>query len=166
MIMLDPNDIISPYKEYANYYGDTCHLTHPEHVIIPNWVENACILPLIAIDVVCDKNFDDNHPTGSSLNDILYYSQSFNTYDYLKNKEFQGEKGGWARGSVKRFEPCLLSQLPDNPVYMMESQYRLTFDHTPTAPGTYEFTVKFTFGPDPLSGETVDIAPTKVSIEF
>ena len=48
----------------------------------------------------------------------------------------------------------------------MESNFEILFDHEPTTPGTYEFTVKFTFGPDPLTGETVDIAPAKVSIEF
>ena len=166
MVMLDQNDILSPYKEYAEYYGDTCHLTNHESFTLPTWTNNACVLPLIAIDVVCDKNFDENHPAGSSLNDILFYDQTLNTYDYLKNKEYQGEVLRWGRGSAQNFEPRILSQIPDNPVYLMESAFEILFDHEPTAPGTYEFTVKFTFGEDPLTGETVDIAPAKVSIEF
>jgi len=63
-------------------------------------------------------------------------------------------------------EKLPLSSIPEKPLLMMSNQFEIAFDHTPSAPGTYEFTVKFTFGPDPLSGETVDIAPAKVSIEF
>ena len=165
-IIIDQKDIISPYKEYAAYYGDTTHLTdHVSGIGATPW-DFACVLPVTAIDVVCDKDFDAEHPAGSKLNDILYYSQFLETYDYLTNKEYQGEPIYSGKGSMKSFQPRKLSDFCGNPLYLMESQYQLTFDHEPAAPGTYEFTVKFTFGPDPLSGETVDIAPAKVSIEF
>lgn len=167
MIMIDPNDIINPYKEYAAYYGDTTHLTHHDGCITGmNGIYNACVLPLLAIDVVTNKDFDAEHQAGSKLNDIVFYDQSHATYEYLKNKDYQEEALYWGRGSCKDFEPRRLDLIPENPVYLMESDFALRFDHAPATPGTYEFTIKFTFGPDPLSGETVDIEPVTVSMEF
>ena len=165
-IMIDEKDIISPYKEYAAYYGDTTHLKHHDGALTGSSIYNACVLPLLSIDVVTNKDFDADHPAGSKLNDILYYDQSHDTYEYLKNKEYKGEALYWGRGSCKDFEPRRLDLIPENPVYLMESEFWITFDHAPATPGTYEFTIKFTFGPDPLSGETVDIEPVTVSMEF
>ena len=165
-VMINPKDIISPYKEYAAYYGDTTHLTYHNSGIGATPWNFACVLPVTAIDVVCNKDFDADHPAGSKLNDILYYNQWLQTYEYLKDKNYQGEPIITGKGSMKMFEPRKLSEFNSKPLYLMESEYQLTFDHSPSAPGTYEFTVKFTFGEDPLTGETVDIAPAKVSIDF
>ncbi len=166
-VLIDEKDLISPYKEYAEYYGDTAHLKNHHSVILGiSKVFNVCVSPLTAIDVICNKEFDNNHPAGSSLNDILSYKQSLELYEYLKNKQYQGEELYYTIGSIQDFNPRKLNTLPDNPVYLMESDFSLIFDHEPTTPGTYEFTVKFTFGADPLTGETVDIAPATVSIDF
>ncbi len=166
-VIIDKNDLISPYKEYADYYGDTTHLKDHKGVFMGiSSIENVCVLPLTAIDVTCNKEFDNNHPAGSSLNDIIYYKQSLELYEYLKNKKYQGEEFDSPICSIQDFNPRKLNTLPDNPVYLMESKISLTFDHKPSASGTYEFTVKFTFGADPLTGETVEIAPATVSIDF
>ena len=163
IVIADENDIISPFKEYAEYYADTTHLNR--HYI---WetdgtgMFDGCVLPLIAIDVVCNKDFDKEHPTGSKLNDILFYNQSLESYLFLQDTTNNGKPSS----SIPNFNPRKLSELPEKPVYLMESNFEIFFDHDPTSPGTYEFTVKFTFGPDPLTGETVDIAPAKVSIDF
>ena len=165
-IMLDSKDIISPYKEYSDYFKDNNHITgHEKGFYNPSSIQ-ACVVPVTAIDVTCDKDFDANHPAGTPLNDIIKYEQDYDTYAYLNTPEKNGQKLYWGLNLVNTFEARSLADLPNNPVYMMDSGYQLTFDHEPAAPGTYEFTVKFTFGPDPLSGETVDIAPAKVSIEF
>ena len=121
---------------------------------------------MLAIDVVTNKDFDEGHLAGSKLNDILFYDQSLDRYSYLQDKEYQKEKLYSGIGSCKDFEPRRLGLIPENPVYLMESNFVIRFDHAPTTPGTYEFTIKFTFGPDPLSGETVDIEPVTVSMEF
>ncbi|MBO7440366.1 MAG: hypothetical protein J6U21_11900 [Bacteroidales bacterium] len=167
-IIIDEKDIISPFKEYASYYGDTTHLTNHDGIKTNSQcgADNACVLPLLAIDVVTNKDFDEGHLAGSKLNDILFYDQSLDRYSYLQDKEYQEEKLYSGIGSCKEFEPRRLSQIPENPVYLMESHFVIRFDHAPTTPGTYEFTIKFTFGPDPLSGETVDIEPVTVSMEF
>ena len=161
-VVADKKEIISPFKEYAEYYADTTHLT--EHMIEENDASgfDGCVLPLIAIDVVCNKDFDQDHPAGSKLNDILLYNQRLESYLFLQDKSNNGKP----ISSIADFKPRKLSELPENPVYLMESNFEIIFDHSPSSPGTYEFTVKFTFGEDPLTGETVDIAPAKVSIDF
>jgi hypothetical protein len=166
-IMIDKKDIISPFKEYAAYYGDTLHMMdHDGTLFSGSGAFQACVLPLIAIDVVCDKEFDADHPAGSKLNDILFYDQSLDMYNYLQNKEYQGEDMHSGRGSCMDFGLRRLSLLSEQPVYLMESDFCIRFDHSPSTPGTYDFTVKFTFGADPLTGDTVDIAPAKVSLNF
>ena len=161
--IVDEKEIISPYKEYAEYYADTTHLTdHRGWLHDGTGAFDGCVLPLIAIDIECNKDFDKEHPTGSKLNDILFYNQELESYLFLQDTSNNGK----LKSDIPYFNPRKLSELPNNPVYLMESNFEIIFDHEPTAPGTYEFTVKFTFGPDPLTGETVDIAPAKVSIEF
>jgi len=72
-IFIDKNDIQSPYKEYSEYYGDTlCKCDHTDYGNF--YGESACALPVIGIDVICDKDFDSNHPAGSLLNDITTVS--------------------------------------------------------------------------------------------
>ncbi|MBO7566166.1 MAG: hypothetical protein J6T60_03600 [Bacteroidales bacterium] len=166
-VIIDKNDIISPFKEYAAYYGDTTHLTNHDAVLISGrGVDHACVMPLLAIDVICNKNFDTKHLAGSKLNDIMFYKQSLEMYNYLQDKKKQGEELYSGIGSCKEFDKRRLSLIPENPIYLMESKFYIMFDHAPATPGTYEFTIKFTFGPDPLSGETVDIEPVTVSMEF
>ena len=166
-ILIDENDLISPYKEYAAYYGDTTHLkNHDSELLGLCKYYNLCVLSLTAIDVVCNKAFDNNHPAGTSLNDILYYDQGLEVYKYLQNQQYRGEELYSTSGSIQDFNPRKLNSLSENPVYLMESDFDLLFDHEPTTPGTYELTIKFTFGADPLTGETVDIEPVTVSIDF
>ncbi|MBQ1698449.1 MAG: hypothetical protein II075_11285, partial [Bacteroidales bacterium] len=165
-VMVDPNDIISPFKEYAAYYADTIYPSnHYCELIGLRGEVNLCVLPLIGIDVVCNKDYDEEHPAGSKLNDILFYDQYLDTYGYLQSKEYQGESLKIGYGHIKDFEMRRINLLAENPVYLMESDFCLRLDHSPAVPDTYEFTIKFTFGSDPLTGETVDIAPVTVSME-
>ncbi len=164
-VMVDDNDIASPYKDYASYYGDTAHLTiHDCYPFDYLGYYNVCAFPLLGIDVVCNKDFDIEHPAGSKVNNILLYYQSLETYSYLQDKTHQGED--FSNADIKNFKPRRLDLIPENPVYLMESEFWIKFGHAPATPGTYEFTIKFTFGPDPLTGETVDIEPVTVSMEF
>ena len=168
-VFIDENDLLSPYKEYAQYYGDTlCITRHVEYDVF-----SACVLPIVGIDVVCNKDFDSNHPSGVLLNDIMKYGWPQNIYGCLhdvdenNNLKYYGKKAFELYSSETFITNSIqLSDIPKEPLIMMGNQYTLLFDHEPTTPGTYEFTVKFTFGPDPLTGETVDIEPVTVSIDF
>lgn len=164
-ILLEDNDIMNPYKDYSLLFEDYGHITDHDYMAINSGIQ-ACVLSVTAIDVICNKDFDQSHPAGSNLNDILKYNQDFDTYTFLHSPENKGKDIHSGLNWITKFEPRKLSDIPNNPIYMMNRAYEISFDHEPTTPGTYEFTVKFTFGADPLTGETVDIAPATVSIDF
>ena len=169
-VFIDENDIINPYKGYAIFYGDTVHKTR--HSSLYEGELNACVLPITGIDVISLNDYDDKHPKGSSVNDIMEIDTYHNVYGYLHETDNNGipryktqdEFGIMPYYVINKI--VSLSTIPDNPLQMVADRINLQFISEPAAPGTYEFTVKFTFGPDPLSGETVDIAPAKVSIDF
>lgn len=162
---MEDNDIMNPYKDYSLLFEDYGHITDHDYMAINSGIQ-ACVLSVTAIDVICNKDFDQSHPAGSNLNDILKYNQDFDTYTFLHSPENKGKDIHSGLNWITKFEPRKLSDIPNNPIYMMNRAYEISFDHEPTTPGTYEFTVKFTFGADPLTGETVDIAPATVSIDF
>lgn len=169
-VLIAPGDIISPYKEYAEYYGDTLLMTaHEEGLEICN----VCVLPITGISVTCDKDFDKSHPAGSNLGDIMFWSSMYDLYGALHDVDENGEprNNGLSAddffrqsGSIKSNIP--LSSIPEHPLMMTGDKFYLKINRPPSEPGTYEFTVKFTFGPDPLSGEVVDVPPAKVRIDF
>ncbi|MCQ2973313.1 MAG: hypothetical protein MJ211_00725 [Bacteroidales bacterium] len=169
---IDKNDINSPYKEYATYFGDTlCISDHYDGGEF--YGETASVLPLIGVDVISDKDFDENHSAGTLLNDIIKYGWTDNIYNCLhevdenNNLRFYGKRDFELYSSDNfLLEPFSITSLPTNPLLMMGSKFYLKFDHEPTNSGTYQFTVKFIFGSDPITGETVDIAPATVSIDF
>ncbi len=173
-VFIDTNDIINPYKKYAEYFGDTILKTH--HGTGAEYSgSNICVMPITGIDVTCDKNFDEKHPVGTPLNDIIQYLGYKNLYKYLNEKDENGVPLHQGKRLYDFYQHTLdtnycynvtLSDIPEHPLIMAIEHFTLEFTHTPTEHGRYEFTVKFSFGPDPLSGETVDIAPAKVSIEF
>lgn len=173
-IFIDPNDIASPYKEYSEYFGDTILKTkHDSGGIVLNSLGYICVLPITGIDVTCDKDFDGEHPAGSKLNDIMVWDYFRNYYEYLNVKDKNGKlcnKGKRLYDFYQEDNYCIesipLAEIPNHPLMMAEHDFTIKFNHEPTEHGKYEFTVKFHFGPDPLSGETVDIDPAKVSIEF
>ena len=170
-VFIDKNDIQSPYKEYAEYFGDTLCLTdHTDYG--DNYGFHACVLPVVAINVVCNKDFDSGHPAGTLLNDIAYLEQYLNYYNCLHQKSgdnllYYG-KTAYELYNASNFivENMPLSYIPGNPILMMEGYFNIVFSHQPSTPGTYEFTVQFKFGFDPLTGETVEIEPATVSIDF
>lgn len=165
-IEIEETDVLSPFKEYAEYYGDTAHIVPHFFGELGHLHQNVCINPVLTIDVTCNKDFDETHPKGTKLNDIIYYEQHLDTYNYLQNKDNIGKRLYSESGDIEEFTPRKLSDFKDNPLYLMESEYHLIFEHEPIEPGTYEFTVKFTFGPDPLTNEPLEIAPATVSIDF
>ena len=171
-VMIDDADILSPYKEYAAFYGDTICVSKHSNCGI-NQSLGACVLPLIGIDVVCSQDFDAAHPAGTSLNDVVVIAGMNNTYNCLHEKDENGkllysDKSSWEMFDAENYilENIPLTTIPNNPILMMQSQFGLGFTSEPSSPGIYDFTVKFTFGADPLTGETVDIAPATVSIDF
>ena len=147
---------MSGFVKYANFFGDTLGVV--KHGIPHQQI--ASVMPLVSVDVTSDSDFDETHPAGSSLNNIL----SLYTYhDLGASIASKREKGVWCRDSIF---VGLTAITETNPVNMLNDWFRIHFTKAPATPGAYKFTVSMKFGADPLTGETVDIEPVTVEIEF
>lgn len=142
------------YKKYAAYYGDTTY--NSLHVI---GEAIGCASTLSCIMVVCDKDFDAEHPSGTILND-LFQVRYPRYYQYIKS----GYKPKTSLSSYELDSIAELFSFKDVPLFADETS--LIFKQHPAAPGKYTFTVSFTFGEDPITGEKVELAPASIEIEF
>jgi len=148
----------STFEKYANSLGDTLgNVEHP----IPH-TDFASVVPVLTVDVISDSQFDETHPAGSSLNDLMYI---YNWRDYGYANDYKREHDAWIYGQDE-LRRGLDSISTTNQIAMLGNWFRLHFKKAPAAPGTYKFTVSMKFGADPLTGETVEIEPVTVEIEF
>ncbi len=143
-------------QEYVKYYGDTT---------FSGWIKYSgddyivSAMPLNSINIVSDKDFDTEHPAGSSLNDMftLEYASAWNliqsNYDPKINIHQYGQ-----------YQTMPLSESKELilPFYWMG----LYFNKLPEKLGTYEFTITFNYGKDPISGREAKVAPAVVKAEF
>ncbi len=144
------------FERYAKSFGDTIFSNMHVHQCL------ASVMPLVAIEITADRQFDETHAAGSSLRDLIdfYMWRDFKTVisNYRETREIDYGHEELVRnlGSVSE----------DNPIYMLNDWFRLHFKKPPATPGTYKFTICMKFGEDPLTGETVEIKPVSVEIEF
>ncbi len=144
------------FEKYATFFGDTlCDGSHIKQ-------HYASVLPVISIEVTADRQFDRKHPVDSLLNDILYL---YVWRDYRYEFELKRTYDKWYNGEEEPRKP-LDSISADNPVYMLPKWFRLHFKKNPDTLGTYNLTITMKFGADPVTGETVEIDPIKVQMEF
>ncbi len=155
----DPVNIISrrsdKYNEYVKYYGDTT---------FSGWIWHSgsykvSAMPLNTINVTADKNFDSEHPAGTSLNDIftLEYASAWNLIQSNYDTNINIRQNGKPQTiPLSEFKPLIL------PCHDMT----LYFNKLPEKLGTYEFTITFDYGKDPISGREVKVAPAVVKAEF
>ena len=148
------NSDLEQYKKYAKFYGDTTY--HSRHILGD---PNACAAPLSKIDVTSDKDYDEAHPAGTSLNDLFLISYP-RLYQYIKS----GYKPQQGLNSYELDSVSELTAFKDEPLF--ENTTRLFFKKLPATPGKYTFTVTFDFGADPLTGEKVNVPPASIEIEF
>ncbi len=169
---IDDGDMLSPYKEYAEYFGDNILEAYHGTEMFDFREGKCCVLPIVAVDVICDKDFDAEHPAGAKLNDIMAWHGYYNYYDYLHQVDEKGNLVNNGKNSHEyyvansNFEDVPLVDIPKKPLLMAEHAFLLLFTSNPSKSDSYEFTVKITFGPDPLTGETVDVAPAKVVLNL
>jgi hypothetical protein len=152
------NDLIA-FEKYAKAYGDTVNYNGMH---CGPYQYFFSVMPVVALDVKTDRQFDANHPAGSSIGDIinLYIWKDILSMNsaVLENKE----------GDLGLFEQyrCLNSISTDNPVYLLPDWFRLHFKTLPDTRGVYNLTISMKFGADPITGETVEIEPVTVAFEF
>lgn len=143
-------------KNYVEYYGDTT---------FSGWINFSAeryyvsAMPLNSISVTADKDFDVEHPAGSSLNDVftLEYASAYNLIQSNYNPDLNiFQWGDYQRTPLAEFKPLLL------PCFRMY----LIFNKLPEKLGAYQFTITYEYGKDPVSGKEVKVAPAVVTAEF
>lgn len=147
------------YNEYAKYYGDTTYTGRHDM----SEIEVVCAAPLKSINVVADRDFDESHPAGASLNELFTFKYvAF--YSFVKN----GYKNGGGSDVPAEYPADSVAALSDFRGASLFSDYvaPLFFNKLPASPGKYTFTVTLNFGEDPLTGEKVELAPASIEIEF
>ena len=137
-----------PFASFSEHYGDTSYNRKIVH-----FINRAVADEYISLDIVCDKDFGDNHPAGTSLNDIteLYgtsyfnyiqsgYEEKFNWNDAPEELEEFSMIGTWssAHFPVKK----LLSELMPSDLILLNRYAYLKFTEEPSS-GEYLFTITF-----------------------
>ena len=133
------------FKKYNEQLGDT---TYPNanmqvpygHVVVVNQIQG--------INVVCNEDFDQNHPKGSSVTDILtFYGSS--PVDYIKRGYQWGDRNfdNLPKGVSYVYEliTCNAADIQEKNVEFYDDTSYLYFTQLPSQPGTYTFDVTIKF---------------------
>ncbi len=107
-----------------------------------------------SVDFYCDKAFDENHPAGSSLNDIVEVKDLLSLRQYINSgyKDFgDGYKGMISDLSSKDIDlllceswDCRFVSFPEN----LEQVYKITVAVTFETGDTYSDTISILFAPE------------------
>ena len=133
------------FKKYNEQLGDT---TYPNanmqvpygHVVVVNQIQG--------INVVCNEDFDQNHPKGSSVTDILtFYGSS--PVDYIKRGYQWGDRNfdNLPKGVSYVYEliTCNAADIQEKNVEFYDDTSCLYFTQLPSQLGTYTFDVTIKF---------------------
>ncbi|MBP5683236.1 MAG: hypothetical protein J6X05_08350 [Bacteroidales bacterium] len=149
------DSIRSKFHEYAVFYGDTAYLEN--HSQLHNG--NGCMMPLKSISIVADKDFDEAHPAGTLLNDLF-------DIRYPRYNSFI-KSGYIPKGRVIDYDLDSISPLSDfKGEFLFPEEAKFYLKNYPSIKGKYTFTVTLTFDKDPVSGESLELAPASIEIEF
>lgn len=153
------NDLVA-FEKYAKAYGDTVNYGGMHHLPYQYFFS---VMPVVALDVKTDRQFDKSHPAGSSIGDIInlyiwrdVLSKISETLEDTNKEEY---------GLYEQYRG-LNSISADNPVYLLPDWFRLHFKTLPDTRGVYNLTISMKFGADPVTGETVEVEPVTVAFEF
>ena len=119
------------------------------------------MMPLKSISIVADKDIDEAHPAGTLLNDL--FDIRYPRYNsFIKNGYEPNDYDNVRDYSLDSISP--LSGFKGEFLFPEKAKFYLT-DKT-TTKGKYTFTVTFSFDKDPVSGESLELAPASIEIEF
>ena len=149
------DSILSKFHEYAVFYGDTSYCGR--HSQVRNG--NGCMMPLKSISIVADKDIDETHPAGTLLNDL--FDIRYPRYNsYIKS-------GYIPKLNVNDYVLDSISPLSDfKGEILFPEDAKFYLKNYPSIKGKYTFTVTLTFDKDPVSGESLELAPASIEIEF
>lgn len=138
------------FESYAKYFGDT--IFSNEHEIDNQYY--ASVMPLTAINVVTERQYDMQHPAGSVLNDIIYIHTARNNEMLVAKQYYQA------------FDRRIDSISNTNPINMLNGIIYIHFIKQPDNPGVYSFSISMEFGADPVTGETKLCVPVAFDFQF
>lgn len=148
---------LDKYNEYAKYFGDTSYSWYHDM-----YFDRAITAQLYSIDIVADKDFDKEHPAGTSLNNL--FTLKYNAYhSYIKGnyKNVHAKEG--ERSDVPMDSVSVVTDFKGSSLF--QSGAKLLLSKRP-AKGKYTFTFTLNFGEDPLTGEKVEVPPASIEVEF
>lgn len=156
-------------EAYLSYYGENCgdklsyfsklyNDTSYNNFILPG-SQQALAYPLDKITLSCNSDYDDKHPAGTPLDDIV--KLKFTSYlDYIENgyqyPEWYKKEKGYGLGEIP-FEYYLSEINSDNTKLASRGVHRLIFTELPNVAGEYNFTLELT-----TNGETFTATFTHV----
>lgn len=156
-------------EAYLIYYGENCgdklsyfsklyNDTSYNNFILPG-SQQALAYPLDKITLSCNSDYDDKHPAGTPLDDIV--KLKFTSYlDYIENgyqyPEWYKKEKGYGLGEIP-FEYYLSEINSDNTKLASRAVSTITFTELPTVAGEYNFTLELT-----TNGETFTTTFTHV----
>lgn len=96
-------DTSAEYNQLRQLRGDTCFYRTVDDDIRDGLfifnnanMQQAFVEDIIAIDIIAETDFDDNHPAGSSLTDMVYVTYT-SYYDFIQN-QYQYNENGFGNG--------------------------------------------------------------------
>lgn len=129
---------MAEYDVYSQLFNDTDF--NQEYVP----VAPALVLPIHGINIVCDEEYDECHPKGTSLNDIALF-QGISYFNYVashyKENHFETLKMG------------ISDIVPDQTQLLANDSMILDLVSGPSKPGVYNFNIEFDFGDKVVKGK-------------
>ena len=151
---------LAVFKKYSEQLGDTA-LPKSERSwhYSPNNID-VIINKIEGIEVICNKDFDENHPQGSSVSDILTFYGS-TPVKYIKRgyKWMANSKITIPENMGFHYLETIVSnaaEIANKNFEFYGGQFYLYFTQLPSQPGTYTFDVTIKF-PDKELKKTVSM---------
>ena len=156
------------YKQYVYYFGDFGYREEGcwgDSDDINNWPSSCCVCDIMSIHVATQEDFDEAHPAGSYIDDLMVVRLE-SAYPFIKsNYKLDG------------YDYNYRENRPDNEFYLNEVNpdylklnghcfAYLNFLKSPSVKGEHTFIITVEMGADPVSGYVPDFKPQEITVSF
>ncbi|MBR4439939.1 MAG: hypothetical protein IKS00_00165 [Bacteroidales bacterium] len=125
-------------------YGDTSYKGYNG---APGYHRIVIADTITSVSIKCDNDFDNNHPVGSELGDIVSL-HVYSLYKYIKSGyslQFpENHDGKLYKGYMWEYTTVKASQAKKTNTELISPDFYLSFDTTPENNGKYIFTITIT----------------------
>jgi hypothetical protein len=146
-----PQEKVYQFRELAKKNNDTCFNRDGSF--------GGCLVdPVESINIVSDSDYDDVHPAGTSLNDIIYIE--FRSATEFVASGYTDEKYDTKKHPYDLLEIEPLTQFLEKKRNLVDGFFGFIFHHLPTKASEHNFTIYY----DDVAGRHFEI-PVSVSVE-